>query len=100
MSMDRQFKEDCKMVPRLKIQVSFQRKNISSTYLISITSLPEDEQRLSMGEEVGTMQFRVQGEQIKNDEIKNEYKEKKKDKEKVCIRKEIYIYICEFIKIK
>jgi hypothetical protein len=23
------------------------------------------------GEEVGTMQFRVQGEQIKNDEIKN-----------------------------
>jgi hypothetical protein len=40
-----------------------------------------------MGEEVGTMQFRVQGEQIKNDEIrkkrKNEYKEKKKrDKEK------------------
>jgi hypothetical protein len=32
-----------------------------------------------MGEEVGTMQFRVEGEQIKNDE----YKEKKKrDKEK------------------
>jgi hypothetical protein len=33
-----------------------------------------------MGEEVGTMQFRVQGEQIKNDEKKrrkNEYKEKK-----------------------
>jgi hypothetical protein len=34
--------------------------------------------RLSMGEEVGTMQFRVQGEQIKNDERrkkeKNEYK--------------------------
>jgi hypothetical protein len=37
-----------------------------------------------MGEEVGTMQFRVQGEQIKNDEKKkkNEYKEKKRDKEK------------------
>jgi hypothetical protein len=34
-----------------------------------------------MGEEVGTMQFRVQGEQIKNDErkkIKNEYKKRKK----------------------
>jgi hypothetical protein len=49
------------------------------------------------------MQFRVQGEQIKNDERKkeekNEYKEKKKDKEKICMRKE-YIYICEFMKIK
>jgi hypothetical protein len=43
-------------------------KNISSTYLSSITSLPEASKRLSMGEEVGTMQFRVQGEQIKNDE--------------------------------
>jgi hypothetical protein len=46
-------------------KVSLQRKYISSTYLISITSLPEDEQRLSMEEEVGTMQFRVYGEQIK-----------------------------------
>jgi hypothetical protein len=36
--------------------------------------LPEDEQHLSMGEEVGTMQFRVQGEQIKNDERKKEKK--------------------------
>jgi hypothetical protein len=35
----------------------FEGKNISGTYLISITSLPDDEQRLSMGEEVGTMQF-------------------------------------------
>jgi hypothetical protein len=35
--------------------------------------------RLSTGEEIGTIQFSVQGEQIKNDEIrKNEYKEKKK----------------------
>jgi hypothetical protein len=40
-----------------RFQVSLQRKSISGTYLISITSLPEDEQRLSMGEEVGTMQF-------------------------------------------
>jgi hypothetical protein len=30
-----------------------------------------------MGEEVGTMQFRVQGEQIKNDERKKEKKEEK-----------------------
>jgi hypothetical protein len=43
--------------------------------------------RLSMGE-VGTMQFRVQGEQIKNDEKdkkekrKNKYKEKIRDKGK------------------
>jgi hypothetical protein len=36
------------------------------------------------------MQFRVQGEQIKNDEIrkrKNEYKEKKKIKKKICMKK-------------
>jgi hypothetical protein len=42
-----------------------------------------------MGEEVGTMQFRVQGEQIKNDERKksrkNEYKENKK-----IIKKNMY----------
>jgi hypothetical protein len=36
--------------------------------------LPEDEQRLSMGEEVGTMQFRVQGEKIKNNEIRKKEK--------------------------
>jgi hypothetical protein len=35
----------------------FEGKFFSGTYLISITSLPEDEQRLSMVEEVGTMQF-------------------------------------------
>jgi hypothetical protein len=34
--MDHQFKEDRKMVPRLK--------NIPDTYLISITSFPKDEQ--------------------------------------------------------
>jgi hypothetical protein len=50
-----------------------------------------------MGEEIGTMQFRVQGEQIKNDERKkrrNEY-EKKRDKEK-----NMYEKIYEFIKVK
>jgi hypothetical protein len=31
---------------------------------------PRTSKHLSMGEEVGTMQFRVQGEQIKNDEKK------------------------------
>jgi hypothetical protein len=38
---------------------------------------PRTSKRLSMGEEVGTMQFRVQGEQIKNDERKKEKKEEK-----------------------
>jgi hypothetical protein len=37
---------------------------------------PRTSKCLSMGEEVGTMQFRVQGEQIKNDERKRK-KEKK-----------------------
>jgi hypothetical protein len=72
--MDHQFKEDRKMVPILKISSISPRKSISGTYLISITSMPEDEQRLSMGEEVGTMQFRVQGEQIKNGERKKKKK--------------------------
>jgi hypothetical protein len=45
LSMDHQFKEDRKMVPRLKISKDLSKgKNISNTYLISITSLPEDEQ--------------------------------------------------------
>jgi hypothetical protein len=39
-----------------------------------------------MGEEVGTMQFRVQGEQVKN-----EYKEK--EKEKIIRKEKIYMYI-------
>jgi hypothetical protein len=46
---------------------------------------PRTSKCLSMGEEVGTMQFGVQGEQIKNiimKKEKNEYKEKKRDKEK------------------
>jgi hypothetical protein len=60
----------------LRFQVSLQRKNISSTYLISITSFPEDEQTSKHGEEVGTVQFRVQGE-----EIKKWWKKKKKKKE-------------------
>jgi hypothetical protein len=42
--MDHQLKEDRKMVPRLKISSISPKENYSSTYLISITSLPEDEQ--------------------------------------------------------
>jgi hypothetical protein len=48
--MDRQFEEDLKMVPRLKISKYLSKgKNISSTYLISITSLPEDERTSKHG---------------------------------------------------
>jgi hypothetical protein len=56
--MDHQYKEDCKMVPTLK-NLSISPKEKYSWYLpyFFITSLPEDEQRLSMGEEVGMMQF-------------------------------------------
>jgi hypothetical protein len=43
-------------------------------FLVSTLSLspicPRTSKRLSMGEEVGTMRFIVQGEQIKNDERK------------------------------
>jgi hypothetical protein len=42
--------------------------------------------RLSMGEEVGTMQFRVQGEQIKNEC-------KEKGKKYVWEKKNIYEYV-------
>jgi hypothetical protein len=65
---------------------------------MSITSLPEDEQSLSMGEEVGTMQFRVQGEQKKwwkkRKKKKMSIKKKEKDKENMYgKRKYMYIYM-------
>jgi hypothetical protein len=47
--MDRQFMEDRKMEPTLEISSISPKENISGTYFISITSLPEDEQFLSMG---------------------------------------------------
>jgi hypothetical protein len=38
---------------------------------LSVSPLcPKTSKRLSMGEKVGTMQFRVQGEEMKNDERK------------------------------
>jgi hypothetical protein len=51
--MDHQFKEDRNMVPTLKISSISPRENILVPTLF-IASLLEDEQRLSMGEEVGT----------------------------------------------
>jgi hypothetical protein len=43
-----------------------------------------------MGEEVGTMQFRVQGEQIKNDERRKKKKMSinKKRERKICMKKD------------
>jgi hypothetical protein len=48
-NMDRQLEEDRKMVPRLKISSISPKENIYSTYLISINSLPEDEQTFEHG---------------------------------------------------
>jgi hypothetical protein len=47
--MVRQFKEDRKMVPTLKISSISPKESISDTYLISITSLLEDEQTSKHG---------------------------------------------------
>jgi hypothetical protein len=76
--MDHQFKEECKMVPRLKISsISPKEKKIFLVPTLSISPLcPRTSKCLSIGEEVGTMQFRVQGEQIK---IKKRKKERKKN---------------------
>jgi hypothetical protein len=52
--MDHQFKEDHKTVPTLK-NSSMSQEKISPVPTLFITSLSEDEQRLTMGEEVGTM---------------------------------------------
>jgi hypothetical protein len=71
------------MVPRLRFQVSLQRKNISGTYLISITSLPEDEQTSKNGgggRYNAILEFK--GEQIKNEKEKERKKKKKKEEEK------------------
>jgi hypothetical protein len=66
LSMDRQIKEDRKMVPTLKISCISPKEKIFLVPTLSLSPLcPRTSKRLSMGEEVGTMQFRVQGEQIK-----------------------------------
>jgi hypothetical protein len=66
LSMDHQFKEDCKMVPRLKISSISSKEKIFLVPTLSLSPLcSRTSKRLSMGEEVGTMQFKVQGEQIK-----------------------------------
>jgi hypothetical protein len=49
LSMDRQFKEDRKMVSRLNISNITPKEKYSSTYLISVTSLLEDEKTSKHG---------------------------------------------------
>jgi hypothetical protein len=69
LSMDRQFEEDRKTVPTF--QVSLQRKSISGTYLISITSLLEDEETSKHeggGKYNAILEFK--GEQIKESDKK------------------------------
>jgi hypothetical protein len=73
--MDHQFKEDRKTVPTLKNSSISPRKNIPGTYLL-YRLFARDEQRLSMGEEVGTMQClefkREQIKKFKGEQIKNQ----------------------------
>jgi hypothetical protein len=110
LSMDHQFKED-QWCQDSRFQGSLQRKSISSTYLISITSLPEDEQTSKHG---GGGRYNAiiefKGEQIKKlweRKKKNEKeKERKRNKEKeikkksICIRKERKEKMWVWVKIK
>jgi hypothetical protein len=65
--MDRQFKEVCKMVSRLKIS-SISPKEKYFWYLPYLYQLLARGRATSKhGGEVGTMEFRVQGQQIRND---------------------------------
>jgi hypothetical protein len=69
------------MVPRLKISRISPRKNISGTYLISITSLPEDEQTSKHwggGRYNAILEFK--GEQIKKIDEKEKMRKRKKEK--------------------
>jgi hypothetical protein len=54
--MDHQFREDCKTVP-IKDLKYLSKGKVFPVPTLFITSLSEDEQLLSMGEEVGIMQF-------------------------------------------
>jgi hypothetical protein len=56
------------MVPRLKISSISPKEKYFLVPTLSLSPLcPRTSKCLSMGEEVGTMQFRVQGEQIKKE---------------------------------
>jgi hypothetical protein len=101
--MDHQFEEEHKTVPTF--QVSLQRKSISGTYLISITSLPEDEQTSKHGgggRYNAILEFK--GEQIKKFMRTKKKKMRKIKKEKnmsMRKREEKKIYMSMYdIKIK
>jgi hypothetical protein len=69
------------MVSRLKISSISPKEKIVIVPTLSLSPLcPRTSKRLIMGEEVGTMQFRVQGEQIKKKKKKVSIKKEKKKK--------------------
>jgi hypothetical protein len=83
------------MVPRLKISNISPKEKYSSTYLISTTSLPEDEQTSKHG---GGGRYNAvleckgankKKERKKQRKKKSEYKEKRKNEK----RKKIYEYV-------
>jgi hypothetical protein len=82
-----------------RFQVSLQRKIISSTYLISITSLPEDEQTSKYGGGGRYNAIRVQGKQMKK-RWKNEKQNEKMSIKKGEIKKNMYEKRKIYIKIK
>jgi hypothetical protein len=89
LSMDHQFKED-RWCQDWRIQVSLQRKSISGTYLIFITSLPADEQTSKHGgggRYTAILEFK--GEQIKKWEREKNEKEKERKRNK---EEKIYVW--------
>jgi hypothetical protein len=89
------------MVPRLKISSISPKEKIFLVPTLSLSPLcSRTSKRLSKGEEVGTMQLRVQGEQIKTrkKEKKERKKERKKEEKSESIKKnmrkeKIYEYV-------
>jgi hypothetical protein len=58
LSMDHQFKEDSKTMPLLKISSISPKEKVFLVPTLSLSPLcPRTSKRLSMGEEVSTMQF-------------------------------------------
>jgi hypothetical protein len=90
------------MVSRFKISSISPNEKIFLVPTLFLSPLfPRMSKRLSMGEEVGTMQFRVQGEQIKNERRKRRRKmsiKKRKNRQRKNTYEKRKKY--EFIKIK
>jgi hypothetical protein len=74
LSMDHQFKEDRKVMPRLKISSISPKGKIFPVPTLSLSPLcPKTSKRLSMGEEVGIMQLYSSRGTNKKRERKNMY---------------------------